>query len=78
MGGGVMGGHQSGEGLTAGRGLLDGRVFEVPFTEEVNAKTVTRIPVIREDFLDGKLDLEINLMTGSSLGIDRIRIVQKE
>ena len=74
----VIDGHQSGEGLTSGRGLLDGRVFEVPFTEEVNAKTVTRIPVIREDFLDGKLDLEINLMTGSSLGIDRIRIVQKE
>jgi len=71
----VIDGHQPSDGLTSGRGLLDGRVFEVPFTEEKGAKTVTRIPVIREDFLDGKLELEVNLMTGSSLAIDRIRVV---
>jgi len=74
----VIDGHQPSDGLTSGRGLLDGRVFEVPFTEERGAKTVTRIPVIREDFLDGKLELEINLMTGPALGIDRIRIVPKK
>jgi len=73
----VIDGHQPGNGLTSGRGLLDGHVFEVPFTESKGAKTVTRISVIREDFLDGKLELEINLMTGSALGIDRIRVVPK-
>ena len=35
------------------------------------------LPVIREDFLDGKMDVEINLMTGPSLGVERIRIVPR-
>jgi len=67
--------HQPESGLTSGRGLLEGRVFEVPFTEEVGAKTHVMLPVIREDFLDGRLELKVNLMTGSALAIDRIRIV---
>lgn len=67
--------HQPDDGLTSGRGLLDGCVFEVPFTEKKGAKTVTRVPVVREDFLDGKLDLSVNLMTGKALGVDRIRVV---
>jgi len=73
----VIDGCQPEEGLTSGRGLLEGRVFEVPFTEAKGAKTVTRIPVMREDFLDGKVELEINLMTGSALGVDRVRVVPK-
>ena len=32
---------------------------------------------MREDFLDGRLELEVNVMTGHALGIDRIRIVPK-
>jgi hypothetical protein len=37
------------------------------------------VPVIREDFLDGKLELEVNVMTGSQMAIDRVRIIpQKE
>ena len=67
--------HQPGKGLTSGRGLLEGRVFEVPFTEKAGAKTHVTLPVIREDFLDGRLELEVNLMTGSALGIDRIRVI---
>ena len=69
--------HQPETGLTSGRGLLDGHVFEVPFTEKQGEKSSVSIPVIREDFLDGRLELEVNLMTGSSLAIDRIRIVPK-
>ncbi|MBQ3288619.1 MAG: hypothetical protein IJH50_04340 [Kiritimatiellae bacterium] len=70
--------HQPGKGLTSGRGLLEGRVFEVPFTESQDAKTSVSLPVVREDFLDGRLELEVNLMTGAALGIDRIRIIPKK
>ena len=70
--------HQPETGLTSGRGTLDDHVFEVPFTESKGAKTSASVPVIREDFLDGKLELEINLMTGAALGIDRIRVVPKK
>jgi hypothetical protein len=69
--------HQPGSSLTSGRGLLDGKVFEVPFTHSKDEKTHVSIPVIREDFLDGGLDLEVNVMTGPALAIDRIRIVPK-
>ena len=69
--------HQPEEGLTSGRGLLEGRVFEVPFTEEVDAKTYVALPVVREDFLDGRLELEVNVMTGPALGIDRLRIIPR-
>ena len=67
--------HQPEEGLTSARGLLEGRVFEVPFTEEVGARSRVRIPVMREDFLDGRIELEVHLMTGSAIAIDRIRIL---
>jgi len=70
--------HQPESGLTSGRGLLEERVFEVPFTEEVGARTHVMLPVVREDFLDGRLDLSVNLMTGSALAIDRIRILPKK
>ena len=67
--------HQPKSGLTSGRGLLEGRVFEVPFTEKKGAKTHVMLPVIREDFLDGRLELEVNIMTGQALAIDRLRII---
>ena len=67
--------HPPEGGLTSARGLIEGRVFEVPFTEKVGAKTHVMLPVVREDFLDGRIELSVNLMTGSALAIDRIRIV---
>ena len=70
--------HQPGKSLTSARGLLEGRVFEVPFTESIGAKSHVMIPVVREDFLDGRLELEVNLMTGTALAIDRIRIIPKK
>ena len=70
--------HQPKKGLTPARGLLEGRVFEVPFTEKEGAKTYVSLPVIREDFLDGHLELEVNLMTGAGLAIDRLRIIPKK
>ena len=70
--------HQPEGGLTSARGLLEGRVFEVPFTEKVGAKTHVMLPVIREDFLDGRIELNVNIMTGSALAIDRIRIIPSQ
>ena len=70
--------HQPKPGLTSGRGLLEGRVFEVPFTSNVGAKAHVALPVMREDFLDGRIDLEVNVMTGPELAIDRIRIIPRK
>ena len=70
--------HQSKPGLTSARGLLEGRVFEVPFTTKVGATTFVSLPVIREDFLDGRLELEVTLMTGAALAIDRLRVLPKK
>ena len=69
--------HQPGDALTSGRGIIDDRVFLVPFTYTSNEKTHVSVPVIREDFLDGRLELEVNVMTGPALAIDRIRIIPK-
>ena len=69
--------HQPLNGLTSGRGLIEGRVFEVPFTSKKGATTHVSLPVIREDFLDGHVDIEVNVMTGPALAIDRIRIIPK-
>ena len=70
--------HQPEKGLTSARGLLEDRVFEVPFTEKKGAKTFVSLPVVREDFLDGRIELEVNLMTGAALAIDRIRVIPKK
>ena len=69
--------HQPGDALTSGRGIIDDKVFLVPFTYTKGAKTHVSVPVIREDFLDGRLELEVNVMTGPALAIDRIRIIPK-
>ena len=70
--------HQPEEGLTSGRGILEGRVFEVPFTEQKGKKVFVSLPIIREDMLDGKLELSVNLMTGRALAIDRIRVFRSK
>ncbi len=70
--------RQPAAGLTSGRGLLEGRVFEVPFTEKKGAKAHVMLPVVREDFLDGRLEIEVNLMTGSALGVERVRVIPRK
>ena len=65
------------EGLTSGRGLLEGRVFEVPFTEEKGKGVSVRIPIVREDMLDGHLDLSVRVMTGKALSIRRISVIRE-
>lgn len=67
--------HQPSSSLTSGRGLFEGKAFDVPFTYSKGEKTFVSLPVIREDFLDGRLELEVNVMTGDALAVDRIRII---
>ena len=67
--------RQTKPGLTSARGLVEGRVFEVPFTEKEGATTFVSLHLDREDFLDGKIAIEVNLMTGKELAVERIRIV---
>jgi hypothetical protein len=43
----------------------------------MSSMTHVSLPVMREDFLDGRLELKVNVMTGPALAIDRIRIVPK-
>jgi len=66
------------DSFTSGRGLFDGRIFDVPFREKKGERYSVVLPVMREDFLDRKLELEINLMTGKELAIERIRIVKDD
>lgn len=66
------------DGLTSGRGTLEGRPFETPFATKKGSRLSVSLPVVREDFLDGRLELSLNLMTGSALGVSRIRIVPQQ
>ena len=63
------------KGLVSARGLLEERDFKTPFTNAKGAKTHVSLPVVREDFLDGKLKLEVHVMTGPAFGIERIRVI---
>ena len=70
--------HQAGGGLTSGRGLIEGRVFEVPFTTREGQRTSVSLPIVREDMLDGRIELKVNVMTGDALAVDRIRVTGKD
>lgn len=70
--------HQAGGDLTSGRGLIEGRVFEVPFTTQKGQRTSVSLPIVREDMLDGRIELKVNVMTGDALAVDRIRVIGKD
>ena len=70
--------HLPQNGPTTGRCFLEGRVFDTPLKSGKGEKMHVALPVIREDFLDGHLQLEVNVMTGHALAIDRIRIIPKK
>jgi hypothetical protein len=54
---------------------LEGRDFKTPFTFAKGETSHVSLPVVREDFLDGKIALEVHIMTGALLGIERIRVI---
>ena len=60
-----------------GRGTCEGRPFTVP--KHQNAKDGiwwAKLPVMREDFLDGKLEITCEAVTGPNLMIDRIVLTE--
>lgn len=64
------------EGLfRTGRVLVDGHVHDLP---SVKGDYVARIGIIREDMLDGKLELRASCMTGPDLVLKSIRVVRSE
>lgn len=67
--------HQPVGGMMVARGFLEGRVFDVPTLTRKGQTTVVSLPIIREDMLDGRLELSINLMFGKGMSVDRIRII---
>ena len=70
--------HLPERALTIVRGILDGHVTDLPLASKEGERLTVRFPVIREDFLDGRLDLRINLLIGQKIAVDRIRIVLTE
>lgn len=64
------------EGLfRTGRVLVDGHVHDLP---SVKGDYVARIGIIREDMLDGKLELRASCMTGPDLVLQSIRVVRSD
>ena len=60
-----------------GHGTCEGRPFTVP--KHQNAKDGiwwAKLPVMREDFLDGKIELSCQATTGPNLMIDRIVLTE--
>ena len=67
--------HQPVDGMMVARGFLEGRVFDVPTLTSKGEKTSVSLPIIREDMLDGRLELSIKLMFGKGMAVDRIRVI---
>lgn len=61
-----------------GRGDLEGRKFTVPRhdrTTNPRGELWLRLPVIREDFLDGRIELKLQAEKGPNLMIDRLALL---
>ena len=61
----------------SGRGTCEGRPFTVPkHQQEKDGIWWAKLPVMREDFLDGKIELSCQATTGPNLMIDRIVLTE--
>ena len=61
----------------SGRGTCEGRPFAVPkHQDEKDGVWWAKLPVMREDFLDGKVELKCEALTGPNLMIDRVALVE--
>ena len=61
----------------SGRGTCEGRPFTVPkHQDEKDGVFWAKLPVMREDFLDGKLEISCEAVTGPNLMIDRIALTE--
>jgi hypothetical protein len=60
-----------------GRGTCEGRMFTVPKHQDAKDGVFwAKLPVIREDFLDGKIELSCEVLTGPNLMIDRVVLTE--
>ena len=60
-----------------GRGTCEGRPFTVPKHQDAkDGIWWAKLPVMREDFLDGKIELSCQATTGPNLMIDRVVLVE--
>ena len=61
----------------SGRGTCEGRPFTVPKHQDAkDGIWWAKLPVMREDFLDGKIELTCEVTTGPNLMIDRVVLVE--
>ena len=60
-----------------GRGTCEGRMFTVPKHQDAkDGIWWAKLPVMREDFLDGKIELTCEALTGPNLMIDRVVLIE--
>ena len=60
-----------------GHGTCEGRSFDIPKHQDAKEGIWwAKLPVMREDFLDGKIELTSEALTGPNLMIDRIVLVE--
>ena len=61
----------------SGRGTCEGRPFTIPKHQDAkDGIWWAKLPVMREDFLDGKLEITCEAATGPNLMIDRIVLTE--
>lgn len=60
-----------------GRGTCEGRPFEIPLHQDAQDGAYwAKLPIIREDFLDGKIELSCEATSGPNLMIDRVVLLE--
>lgn len=60
-----------------GRGVCEGRPFTIPRHQDAkDCAYWAKLPVMREDFLDGKIEFSCDTLTGPNLMIDRVVLME--
>ena len=63
----------------SGRGVCEGRSFTIPKHQKAKDGIYwAKLPIIREDALDGKIELSCEALTGPNLMIDRVVLVEEK
>ena len=63
----------------SGRGVCEGRSFAIPKHQKAKDGIYwAKLPIIREDALDGKIEFSCEALTGPNLMIDRVVLVEEK
>ena len=61
----------------SGRGTCEGRPFTIPKHQDAkDGIWWAKLPIMREDFLDGKIEFTCEVLTGPNLMIDRVVLIR--